>query len=166
MKLTAQEEYGLRCLLHVARRREGDAITIPEISKAEGLSIHNVAKLMRVMRLGRLVQSARGQSGGYTLARPAHDIKLNEVLEVLGGQFFGPKFCDRHSGQQDVCTHFTDCSLRTLWNTIQQVLEDVLSKTTLRDLACSESEMQEWINCRTAARLPVLIQTPPPAEPM
>jgi Rrf2 family protein len=156
MKLSAQEEYGLRCLLHLARCGNGRSMTIPDISKAEGLSTPNVAKLMRLLRMGGLVASVRGQAGGYSLARPASEIKVAEVLEVLGGQFFGPKFCDRHSGSQDVCMHFTDCSLRSLWNTIQNVLQEVLGKTTVQDLLCSEDEMQEWIRCRTAEALPLL----------
>jgi Rrf2 family protein len=157
MKLSAQEEYGLRCLLHLARCQDGESLTIPEISKAEGLSVPNVAKLMRLLRMGGLVGSVRGQAGGYTLARPANRIHVSEVMEVLGGRFFGPKFCDRHSGRQEVCSHFTDCSLRALWNTVQAVLQEVLGKTTLQDLLCNESEMTEWINCRAADALPTLI---------
>lgn len=156
MKLSAQEEYGLRCLLHLARCGDGSSMTIPEISKAEGLSVPNVAKLMRLLRMGGLVASVRGQSGGYSLSRPAADMSVAEVLEVLGGSFFGPKFCDRHSGSQDVCMHSTDCSLRALWNVIQGVLLEVLGKTTVQDLLCTEGEMQQWIQCRTAETLPRL----------
>src|SRR5438552_1568461 len=47
MKLTAQEEYGLRCLLRVADSGEGQSLTIPEIGQVESLSIAYVATLMR-----------------------------------------------------------------------------------------------------------------------
>ena len=50
MKLTAQEEYGLRCLLQVARE-EGDTVTLREVAAAEGLSVEYAGKLMRVLRL-------------------------------------------------------------------------------------------------------------------
>ena len=53
----------------VARCGENGSLTIPEISRAEGLSVPNVAKLMRLLRMGGLVQSARGQSGGYSAPR-------------------------------------------------------------------------------------------------
>lgn len=153
MKLSAQEEYGLRCLLHLARIPNGESLTIPEISKAEGLSVPNVAKLMRLLRMGGMVQSERGQAGGYMLARPAGEIRVSEVLDLLGGQFFSARFCERHAGRQNVCSHSVDCSLRVLWNTVQQVLHDVLGKTTLRDLLCSESQMQELVDERTIALL-------------
>ena len=145
MKLSAQEEYGLRCLLHMARAGAAESQSIPEISRAEGLSIPNVAKLMRILRLGGLVESARGQAGGYTLAKPPEQITVAQVLTLLGGTLFGPSFCERHSGLERVCTHYTDCSLRHLWSTIQNMVESVLERTTLQDLVREERDMSAWL---------------------
>ena len=74
MKLSSCEEYGLRCLLQLARQTSGRSLTIPEISRAEGITHHNVAKLLRILRQGGFVESARGQQGGYALARPPHQV--------------------------------------------------------------------------------------------
>ena len=71
MKLSAQEEYGLRCLLRLGMQPAQGSLTIAELSRLEGLSAPNVAKMMRLLRRGGLVLSARGKDGGYTLARPA-----------------------------------------------------------------------------------------------
>jgi Rrf2 family iron-sulfur cluster assembly transcriptional regulator len=161
MKLSAQEEYGLRCLLHLARRRHEGSLTIPEISRAEGLSTPNVAKLMRLLRMGGLVKSVRGQAGGYTLSRPAAEITVGEVLELLGGQLFGPNFCERHAGLQEACTHQVDCSLRVLWGKMQGVLEQVLRRTSLQDLLCGEEQMQELLECRAAQLHGVAAETKP-----
>ena len=156
MKLSSQEEYGLRCLLHLARGKQGSSTTIPEIAAAEGLSVPNVAKLMRVLRIGGMVTSVRGQSGGYTLSRPAGDIPVVEALQVLGSSFFGPTFCNRHSGRRAECAHMTDCSLRAMWTAIHQVVQAVLGKTTLAELLCGESQMNNWVAERTLAALPIL----------
>src|SRR5215472_8505783 len=85
MKHSAQEEYGLRCLLRLAREGELGSLTITEISLAEGISSHYVAKLMRILRRGGFVKSARGQAGGYTLSRGADQIVVGEALAALGG---------------------------------------------------------------------------------
>ena len=66
MKLSAQEEYGLRCLLRLGAQGDGGSLTIPEISRTEGISPEYVAKLMRILRQGGLVTSARGATGGVT----------------------------------------------------------------------------------------------------
>ena len=60
MKLSSQEEYGLRCLLRVGREGIEGSVTIPQLSRAEGITEPNVAKMMRVLRQGGFVQSTRG----------------------------------------------------------------------------------------------------------
>jgi Rrf2 family transcriptional regulator, iron-sulfur cluster assembly transcription factor len=145
MKLSAQEEYGLRCLLYMARNGEDKSHSIPEISRAEGLSVPNVAKLMRILRLGGLVDSVRGQAGGYTLAMPAQQITVSEVLSLLGGSFFHPHFCERHSGLERSCAHAEECSLRLLWSSVQKSLDAILTKTTLQDLLKPEQEMAAFL---------------------
>lgn len=160
MKLSAQEEYGLRCLLFMARHGETKSHSIPEISRAEGLSVPNVAKLMRILRLGGLVASVRGQAGGYTLSRPADQVTVSEVLSLLGGSFFNPHFCDRHSGLERSCAHSGDCSLRLLWGTVQKTLDHLLTRTTLRDLLRNEQEMSIFLQERSAQAMAAAPATP------
>lgn len=165
MKLSSQEEYGLRCLLHLARIPAGQSTTIPEISAAEGLSVPNVAKLMRLLRMSGLIKSERGQSGGYMLARPATEIKVEEALNVLGGRFFSQQFCDRRAGRNESCAHQVDCSLRALWNTIQNVLTSVLGNTTLADVLCTEDQMRTMMDQRATQGLVALTNSAPRARP-
>ena len=141
MKLSAQEEYGLRCLLRVASAGEGESLTIPEIGRAEALSIAYVAKLMRILRRGKLVKSVRGQTGGYALARKAENIPVGEVLAALGGRLFEPGFCDQFPGLERLCTHSVDCSIRSLWRAVQSAVDSVLAGITLEDLLQKESDM-------------------------
>ncbi len=149
MKLTSQEEYGLRCLLRVGRAGEGASLTIPELSRAEGISEPNAAKMMRILRRGGFVKSTRGQSGGYTLSRPADQILVGHVVAVLGGRLYEPAFCDVHSGLQLSCTHLPDCSIRSVWSMVQQAVDQVLGRITLKDLLKSEPEMNAWRRAHT-----------------
>ncbi len=135
MKLSSREEYGLRCLLQLARQTSGRSLTIPEISQAEGITHHNVAKLLRILRQGGFVASARGQQGGYALAKPPHQIAVADALATLGGRLFDDDFCDHFAGSADCCTHsLTACSVRALWGQVQQAVDQILSRTTLADL--------------------------------
>jgi Rrf2 family protein len=140
MKLSAQEEYGLRCLLRVAGAGEGQSVTIPEIGQAEALSIAYVAKLMRLLRRAKFVKSVRGQAGGYTLARRPADIPVAEVLAFLGGRLFEPGFCDQFTGLKRTCTHSVDCSIRSLWRLVQAAVDGILAQITLNDLLQKESD--------------------------
>ena len=144
MKLSSQEEYGLRCLLRVGRAGPEGSVTISELSRSEGISEPNVAKMMRLLRNSGLVQSTRGQSGGYALARPAGEVPVGEVLAALGGRLYEASFCDTHAGMERLCTHMPDCAIRSVWRKVQRAIDDVLEKITLKDLLVPESEMNAW----------------------
>jgi Rrf2 family protein len=146
MKFSSQEEYGLRCLLRIAKDSNGKGLTIPEISQTEGMTTHNVAKLLRILRLGGLLASSRGQIGGYTLSRPADEILVTDVLKVLGGRLYDSEFCETHKGIVDTCTHTIDCSIRSLWQTIQSTVDDVLKNMSLKDLITSEETIVSTIS--------------------
>lgn len=146
MKFTSQEEFGLRCLLRLGKQHGEGSLTIPEISRLEGISPAYVGKLMRVLRTAGLVTSVRGQAGGYRLSRPPEAIPVGEAMAVLGGRLYEPQFCAEHSGEERVCTHSVDCSLRSLWRSLQLVLDQVLDHTSLRDLLCNEAAMDSWVD--------------------
>jgi Rrf2 family protein len=146
MKFSTQEEYGLRCLLRIGKSNSTNGLTIPEISQLEGLSTANVAKILRALRLGGFIDSARGQTGGYRLTRSPEEIKIGDVMNVLGGRLFEPGFCDDHRGSEIICTNSIDCSIRSLWRTIQLLLDGVLSKTTLKDLLGTEQQVHSFVN--------------------
>jgi len=141
MKFSAQEEYGLRLLLRIAKSDSPNGLTIPEISELEGLSTSNVGKILRIMRLAGFVESARGQTGGYKLMRPADHISVGDVLTALGGKLYESGFCDLHAGIENICTNSIDCSIRSLWKTVQNILDDVLSKISLQDLLGKEEDV-------------------------
>jgi Rrf2 family transcriptional regulator, iron-sulfur cluster assembly transcription factor len=146
MKLSAHEEYGLRCLLRIGLAGQAESLTIPEISQAEALSPAYAAKLLRILRRGGFITSARGKVGGYTLSRPADQIVIGDVIGVLGGRLFESKhFCTEHAGQTPVCTRSVDCSVRSLWHAVQSAVDEVLGRTTLQDLLRSEGEMNSWV---------------------
>ncbi|MBE2227575.1 MAG: Rrf2 family transcriptional regulator [Ignavibacteria bacterium] len=138
MKFSTQEEYGLRCLLRVAGEKGEKGLTIPEISKAEGITTHNTAKILRALRLGGFLASSRGQIGGYTLSRPADEILVKDVLDFLGGKLFDAEFCNDHSGSDNICTHSVDCSIRSLWQMLQDAVDGVLKNMTIKDLLAKE----------------------------
>ncbi|HZF38830.1 MAG TPA: Rrf2 family transcriptional regulator, partial [Blastocatellia bacterium] len=84
MKITAQEEYGLRCILQLAREQtansdgnlEPGAIFVRDIAEREGLSVAYVEKILWTLSHSGIVESVRGPKGGYRLTRPCGEISL------------------------------------------------------------------------------------------
>jgi Rrf2 family protein len=152
--VSAQEEYGLRCLIQLARHEASKPMSIQEIALAEGLSPEYVAKLMRVLRQGGLVMSTRGAGGGYQLGRPAGEIMLWDVLAVLGGPLFPESFCEAHPGALRDCVHTPSCSIRSVWTSLNSLLRAALSSITVADLARGAQPPLAWITEMARATQP------------
>jgi Rrf2 family protein len=140
MKITAQEEIGLRILIRIAGCKDADGMSIPQLSEAEGISDHYVAKITRVLRMEGFINSRPGNKGGYVLARPANEININQALKALGGALFDTEFCGVHAGSLNLCTNSVDCSARSLWKMIQFRVDQLLDKVYLSDLVSTEKQ--------------------------
>jgi Rrf2 family protein len=162
MKLTSQEEYGLRCILTLAGEEisrsggegqpmEAKSLTIHEIAAKEGLSAQYAGKLIRILAKAGLVESVRGCKGGFWLTRPGDKISVAEALAALGGKIYEAGTCERYKGDRRFCVHTKNCSLRSLWAGLQAMIDTVLSRTTLRDLLSTEKTMGELIKTHVQA---------------
>lgn len=149
MKITAQEEYGLRCLLQLAHVPQGQLLTVKEIGVKEGLSTAYVEKLLRLLARAGLVHSIRGVHGGYVTNRAPSQVTLGEVIRALGTVQTTDHICHSFTGSKDACVHFDDCSLRSVWSGLTTYIQRFLDQTTLADLSENEYAVSE----RLAKRL-------------
>jgi Rrf2 family protein len=141
MKISALEEYGLRCMLQLARAKDGKSLTINEIAEEEGLTVANARKLMMVLREAGLVESVRGRLGGYTLKGNPSQITLGQIIDALGGRMFDEEFCGRFTGDVNLCVNSGACSVRSLWGVLDSVVSGVLHRLRLSDLIGEEREV-------------------------
>lgn len=141
MKLSAQEEYGLRCLLQLARAQKTDeSLTLSQIAGQEGISSANAGKLMWILTKAGLVQSTRGTKGGYVLARSASEIRLNQVIRVLEGEP-AESHCKSYAGVLDACIHTGDCGIRPVIVELHQIVDNALAEITLSQLLGTEANV-------------------------
>jgi Rrf2 family transcriptional regulator, iron-sulfur cluster assembly transcription factor len=146
MKISAHEEYGLRCLVQLAREEvSGGSLTLNQIAEREGLSAANAGKLMWILVKAGLVQSQRGANGGYTLARPASEIRLNEVIRVLDEDTVD-RFCQTHTGVLDTCIHTSDCGIRPVIVGLHEIVQSALSEITLAQLIGTEASVDATLH--------------------
>src|SRR6476620_1980538 len=145
MKISAQEEYGLRCLVQLADLPEGESLTLPQIAEREGISVANAGKLMWLLNKADFVHSTRGTKGGYSLARPAEEIHLNEIIKVLDEDVM-TKHCGSYTGVLDSCVHNGDCGIRPVLIGLHEIVENALSKITLAQLVVREQAVNEMFH--------------------
>jgi Rrf2 family protein len=142
LKITAQEEYGLRCILQLARQDAGSPMMVREIAEREGLSLAYVEKLLWTLSRGGITESVRGPKGGYRLARPCTEISIGEVMRVLGGVPSKDEICSQFTGNQDTCVHHSDCGLRPVWVSITDFVHSVFDKIPISTLLQGEVDVQ------------------------
>ncbi len=140
MKVSAQEEYGLRCLVQLAHLKEGESLTLSQIAKREGISVANAGKLLWILNKAGLVQSMRGTKGGYQLARPASEIHLSEIIKVLDADKVSAH-CKSYTGVLDVCVHSGDCGIRPVIVSLHEIVQNALSEVTLAQLVGTEAHV-------------------------
>jgi Rrf2 family transcriptional regulator, iron-sulfur cluster assembly transcription factor len=142
MKITAQEEYGLRCVLQLAREQTADsdgnlepgAVFVRDIAEREGLSVAYVEKILWTLSHSGIVESVRGPKGGYRLTRPCGEISLGEVMRALGGIPSEEEICSQFTGNQDVCVHHDGCGLKPVWTSISDFVNSVFDRVPISTL--------------------------------
>ena len=145
MKITSQEEYGLRCLLQLARSPQHQVVRVKDIAAKEGLSSAYVEKLLRLLGRSGLVHSIRGVKGGYVLNRPSSSVSLGEVVRALGTVQTTDHICQQFTGNERTCVHFSDCGIRSVWSGLTSYIQSFLDQTMLDTLMANEYTVSERI---------------------
>src|SRR5688572_22465237 len=120
MKLTRASSYALAALAHLARQKGGTPVPSHVIAKADGTPERFLLKVLKPLASAGLLRSVKGPSGGFTLARPAQDITVLDVVEAVDGPIRAevPEFAHGDSQLerklQTVCTEVTDRLRETL----------------------------------------------------
>lgn len=146
MRFTTKTEYGLVCLIYMARHSElkFDPITVKELASAENFSPTYTEKIFQSLRAANIVSAHHGNQGGYVLSRQPSEITLKEVIEALEGHTFDV-FCEPDTRKEITCTHFPLCGIKPLWEKTKGLLDRFYDGITLDKLAKNEIKSDEPI---------------------
>lgn len=139
MRFTTKTEYGLVCLIYMAKHAEWkiDPVTIKEIVNAEQLSETYTEKILQTLRAAKIVTAQHGNQGGYVLAKQPSEITLREIINALEGQTFDV-FCEPDNRKDITCTHFSACGVKPVWQKTRELLDNFFESITLEMLIKNE----------------------------
>jgi Rrf2 family protein len=120
---------------------------LDELVRGSDLPRDFLAKVFQKLVHGGILKSAKGRGGGFTLARPAHEITLMNVIEAIDG----PEVLDRCVVGLERCSDEMPCPQHDLYKPIRQRLKDYLATTTLADMAASLKAKLAWHRAPGAA---------------
>ncbi len=142
MRITTQAEYGLICALHLARRLDDGPVTGREIAARERLPADYVEQIMLKLRRAGIVLSTRGAHGGYRLAGDPAQVSVRDVVAAAEQSTFDVH-CVSHPVEAARCAESHDCSIRPVWQMLQQRIDEVLDGVHLSDLLLQEHEVRD-----------------------
>ena len=153
-RLSRMTDYAVVVLSQMARGG-GAVYAAPDLADATGLPLPSVSKVLRLLALGRLIESRRGAAGGYVLARRPEDINVAQIIGALEGPVSLTACVD---GAEGSCKVETLCPLRGHWDLLNQAVRGALEQVSLAALATATPD---FIAAPVAAR-PV-VDAPPAA---
>ncbi len=127
--LSTKGDYGLSFLEYLASQKKG-FVSLAEVAQAKSLPLKYLERLASKLKIAKLITSKEGSGGGYSLAKPAQQIKLLEVLEILEGDL-APTIC---TGDHKICPRQKNCVMKKGWLSVRNKIYRILSNLTLADL--------------------------------
>ena len=129
MRTTAKADYAVRAAIELAAA--GDLLTAEQIAQGQEIPVNFLENILRDLRRAGLVESRRGQAGGYTLAKPAAEISVADVIRAVEGPLANvrgqaPEALDYPGGAE---------KLRDVWVALRANVRAVLEQVTLADIA-------------------------------
>lgn len=132
MKLTRRGECALLGLIYLVKKGKDSMSHVGEVAEAFNLPQKLLAQVFYSMARSSLLKSYRGRGGGFTLALPAEEITVRDVVEAVQGK---PVIYHCVAGDGEVCSTFTKCSVQEVLNRLQEHTMDTLGGITLDNLA-------------------------------
>jgi len=144
MIFSSSTEYAIRGLSELAGRGSEVPVMLDDLVAGTDLPRDFLAKVFQKLVHGGVLRSAKGRGGGFTLARPAHEITLISIVEAIDG----PQIFDRCVVGLEKCNDYMPCPQHDLYKPIRQRLKDYMVTTSLADLAASLKAKQVWRQTR------------------
>lgn len=148
MLLSTKITYSVRSLAYIANYSTGERpIPLSEIAEVEGISLHYLEQLFNKLRRGGIVTSIRGPKGGFFLARPASEISIDDIIQVLGIEVFSN--LSEGTGHGGGESSDRSCARGTgrMWQDFKQHIRDYLGNRTLQEIIddCRQQEGREFL---------------------
>ena len=129
----------IRAMIYIAKNNKKDNfISINEIAKELGLSFYFLSKILQKLVKSDLLKSYRGPNGGVKLAKPAEDIRLMDIIEIIDGTKF---FNECILGLED-CSDDNPCPIHYMWAERREEIQKMFENTTLKNIVEDIEKLQ------------------------
>jgi Rrf2 family protein len=141
MKLSVRGEYALRALLVLGLHHgRGVVVGISEIARQQNIPQRFLEQILTDLKSAGLVQSRRGISGGYQLARDPADISLAEVVRHIEGALAPISCVSEQFYEKCSCPDESRCAIRSVMKEVRDAVVKLAEKISLADI-CTRARL-------------------------
>lgn len=125
--------YALRVLIDLAKHQDVDGEYIPmkDVAARQGISLKYLEQILPVLSKNNIIEAAHGKGGGYRLVRKPEEYTVREIL-VLTENGLAPVACLEPDAKP--CERVAECSTIKFWTGLNDVVNNYLENSTLKDL--------------------------------
>lgn len=133
--LTKKGKYGLKALVHLAQLAPNETSVVTDIATANNISKKFLDAILLELRNNGILKSKKGAGGGYSLAKPASQIRIGEAIRALDGPL-APILCASRTAYQpcDDCNDPKTCRVRLSMTQVRDAIANILDNMTLEQL--------------------------------
>jgi Rrf2 family protein len=142
MQLSTKGRYAVRAMFDLSFYSKGEPVPLSRISEREEISLHYLEQLFNKLRKGGVVESVRGPSGGFRLAKRPSEITVEEIIRIVEGPIV-PVACLEQKDKKRICHRAEKCVTYLLWKRLGTSITGFLSAITLQDLVDEASQVME-----------------------
>lgn len=130
MKISTKGRYALRVMIDLALNSDGNFIALKEIAKRQDITVKYLEQIVALLNKAGFLETARGNAGGYKLAKEPKDYIVGDILRATEGDL-EPIICLTEDG---VCQRKQICKTYSFWKGLDDVINDYIDSKTLEDL--------------------------------
>ncbi|KAF5067215.1 Rrf2 family transcriptional regulator [Proteiniclasticum sp. QWL-01] len=147
MKLSTKGRYGVKAMVDLAIHQGTEPVSIKSISQRQNISEYYLEQLFAPLRRAEIIKSIRGAQGGYELNKPARDITVLDIMNILEGPIEVSDCLD-----SDACSNIDCCATRTVWKKLKDSIDSVMGAITLQDIVNDYHKNNDSINFMTTGK--------------
>lgn len=159
VELTTRGRYAVTAMADIAGQDELSSVPLSQIADRQSLPLAYLEQIFVALRRAGLVESARGRSGGYKLARPASDITVGAVMRAVDEDTHFTRCADKDPR----CSRETPCLTHGLWQRLGQVTSSFFASVSLADVVAGD--LAGEASARTDARIYLDYNATAPLKP-
>ncbi len=130
MKISTKGRYALRVMVDLALNSNGEYITLKEIATRQGISNKYLEQIISLLNKAGYLETARGTSGGYKLAKKPNECIIGDILKATEGDL---TLIDCLT-QEGKCIRQKYCKTYSFWKGLDDVINEYVNSKTLDDL--------------------------------